>query len=239
MLLLPGENQLRPSTAVGLPERNLAPQSRTSSHREGNIEEGSKGGAKASKSGKQRRCSRINTVRPHNTHSSLKVSRMSGFHMEGFSGYSVKYSPFFDNKLAVASGANFGLVGNGKLYILDIDQNGRLQESNSFLTQDCLFDTAWNELHENQLVVAQGDGSLRLFDITLQNYPIAVFKEHEREVLSCNWNLVSKNTFVSSSWDGTAKIWSPLRSNSLLTLMPHPMKITEYIDRIDIPLSHQ
>lgn len=165
--------------------------------------------------------------------------KMSVFQMEGFSGYSVKYSPFFDNKLAVASGANFGLVGNGKLYILDIDQNGRLQESNSFLTQDCLFDTAWNELHENQVVVAQGDGSLRLFDISLQSYPIAVFKEHEREVLSCNWNLVSKNTFVSSSWDGTAKIWSPLRTNSLLTLVPHPMKITEYIDRIDVPLSHQ
>ncbi|KAG0657729.1 peroxisomal targeting signal 2 receptor [Maudiozyma exigua] len=164
---------------------------------------------------------------------------MNGYHMEGFSGYSVKYSPFYDNKLAIASGANFGLVGNGKLYILDINNQGKLEEYNSFITQDCLFDTAWNELHENQLVVAQGDGSLRLFDITQKDYPIAVFKEHEREVLSCNWNLVNKNTFISSSWDGTVKIWSPLRPNSLSTLIPNPMKVIEYIDRVDIPLSHQ
>lgn len=164
---------------------------------------------------------------------------MGEFHMEGFSGYSVNYSPFYDNKLAVAAGANFGLIGNGKLYILDINNAGNLQENNSFITQDCLFDTAWNELHENQIVVAQGDGSLRLFDITLKDYPIAIFREHEREVFSCNWNLVNKSTFVSSSWDGTVKIWSPLRPNSLTTFVPYPMKITEYIDRIDIPISHQ
>jgi WD40 repeat protein len=34
-------------------------------------------------------------------------------------------------------------------------------------TQDGLYDVAWSEIHENQLVTASGDGSLRLWDTTL------------------------------------------------------------------------
>ena len=34
----------------------------------------------------------------------------------------------------------------------------------SFDTQDGLFDLAWSEIHENQIVTAVGDGSIRLFD---------------------------------------------------------------------------
>ncbi|SCU90150.1 LADA_0F02168g1_1 [Lachancea dasiensis] len=147
---------------------------------------------------------------------------MLRYHMQGFSGYGIQYSPFFDNKIAVASGSNFGLVGNGKLFILDIDNKGRMMESKSFLTQDGLFDVAWNELHESQVLVAQGDGTLRLFDIMLNDYPIAVFHEHSKEVLSCNWNLINKHLFVSSSWDGSIKVWSPARSSSLTTLAPRP-----------------
>ena len=116
---------------------------------------------------------------------------MLKYHMKGYSGYGVAYSPFYDNKLAVASGSNFGLVGNGKLIILDIMPNGQLVESNSFLTQDGLFDLAWNESHENQCLVAQGDGSLRLFDIKLKDYPIAIYKEHQREVFSLIYSVVS------------------------------------------------
>lgn len=160
--------------------------------------------------------------------------------MPGYSGYGVQYSPFFDNKLAVVSGSNFGLVGNGKLFILEITPQGKVQEVNSFLTQDCLFDLAWNELHESQVIVAQGDGSLRLFDTKLAQYPIAIFKEHQKEVFCCNWNLLSKNTFVSSSWDGTVKIWSPTRKESLLTLLPRPLETTNLVDESrNIPMSNQ
>ncbi|KAH3901963.1 probable Peroxisomal targeting signal 2 receptor [Saccharomycodes ludwigii] len=147
---------------------------------------------------------------------------MLAYHMQNFSGYSVQYSPFFDNKLAVASGANYGLVGNGKLFILTIQPSGQIVPSNAFLTRDGLFDLSWNELNENQVLVAQGDGTLRLFDINLQKYPVAIFQEHKREVYSCNWNLVNKQNFVSSSWDGTCKIWSPVRKQSLLTWQPVP-----------------
>lgn len=54
------------------------------------------------------------------THSVLSME----FCTQGFNGYAVKYSPFFDSKLAVATAANYGLVGNGRLYILNLTANG-------------------------------------------------------------------------------------------------------------------
>lgn len=142
------------------------------------------------------------------------------YHDERFSGYGVQFSPFQDNRLATASGSNFGLVGNGKLTILDIDNLGQISSVNSYLTQDCLFDLTWNELNSNQILVAQGDGTLRLFDSKLNKYPIAIFKEHEREAVSCEWDLVSKTHFVSSSWDASVKLWAPQRPSSISTLKP-------------------
>ena len=85
---------------------------------------------------------------------------MLEFRTQGFNGYSVKYSPFFDSRIAVASAANFGLVGNGRLYVLGLTANGVVAEK-YFDTQDSLFDTAWSEAHENQLLTAGGDGSVQ------------------------------------------------------------------------------
>ena len=97
------------------------------------------------------------------------------------------WSPFFDNRLAIATAANYGLVGNGKLQVASLVGGGTVPvrgqidkwyvknwyTSNnvltltSFDTQDALFDLAWSESHENQIVTASGDGSIRLWDITL------------------------------------------------------------------------
>lgn len=49
---------------------------------------------------------------------------MLRFRTEGYNGSAVKYSPFFDNRLAVSTSANFGLVGNGRLFILELTPNG-------------------------------------------------------------------------------------------------------------------
>ena len=73
-------------------------------------------------------------------------------------------------------------------------------------TQDSLFDTAWSEAHENQVAVGCGDGSVKLFDISVPQFPVQSWQEHKREVFSVFWNLVAKDTFASSSWDGTIKI---------------------------------
>ena len=84
-----------------------------------------------------------------------------------------------------------------------------------FDTQDSLFDISWSEAHENQLVAACGDGSIKMFDIGIDDWPIHEWREHQREVFSVHWNLVSKDRFCSSSWDGTIKIVSPLLLCSL------------------------
>ncbi|KAJ9627105.1 peroxisomal targeting signal 2 receptor [Taxawa tesnikishii (nom. ined.)] len=145
---------------------------------------------------------------------------MLEFRTAGFNGYAVKYSPFFDSRLSVCAGANFGLVGNGRLFILGLTPNGIGCEK-VFETQDCLFDTCWSEAHENQLLTAGGDGSVKLFDVGVAEFPVAAWQEHAREVFSVSWNLAHKRTFLSSSWDGTVKIWSPESKASVLTLPVH------------------
>jgi peroxin-7 len=50
---------------------------------------------------------------------------------------------------------------------------------------------------------------------------VAGWQEHAREVFSVHWNLIDKATFLSSSWDGTVKIWTPERKESLMTLPVH------------------
>lgn len=99
-----------------------------------------------------------------------------------------------------------------------------------FDTQDSLYDLAWSETHENQVLVAAGDGSVKLFDIGIDEFPIQSWKEHMREVFAVHWNLVSKDTFCSSSWDGTIRVvrgpllpTSPnLYSPNAVTVEPQP-----------------
>lgn len=144
---------------------------------------------------------------------------MLEFQTPGFQGYSTKYSPFIDSRLAVVAAANFGLVGNGRLYVLRLTSTGIVAEK-WFDTQDSLFDLAWSETHENQVVVASGDGSIKLFDADLDEFPIRSWHEHKREAFSVHWNLVAKDVFASSSWDGTIKVWSPEQAESSTMTLP-------------------
>ncbi|KXS13201.1 WD40 repeat-like protein [Gonapodya prolifera JEL478] len=154
------------------------------------------------------------------------------FRTEGHNGYACPFSPFFENRIAVASAANFGIVGNGRLWILDINAppapgppgaaGGGVALQRSYDTQDGLFDACWSELNENQIVACSGDGSIKLFDTGVPDpFPIANWREHSREVFSVSWNQVKKDTFVSSSWDHTVKVWNPTHPRSLLTFSEH------------------
>ena len=46
---------------------------------------------------------------------------MATFQSPGFAHYSLAWSPFLNNTIAVAASANYGLIGNGKLNVLSID----------------------------------------------------------------------------------------------------------------------
>ncbi|OAA47705.1 peroxisome targeting signal type 2 receptor [Metarhizium rileyi] len=120
------------------------------------------------------------------------MAAMLEFRTSGYNPYAVKYSPYYDSRVAVASSANFGIVGNGRVFALGLTAQG--------------------------LIAAGGDGSLKLFDLAVDEFPVMNFHEHKRETFSVCWNPVTKDTFVSSSWDGTVKIWSPTRPHSLRTL---------------------
>lgn len=176
---------------------------------------------------------------------------MLEFRTPGFNPYAVKYSPYYDSRIAVATSANFGIVGNGRVFALGLTARGVQVEKTcvdvllvqtflrpwdrgrddglmrlplrSFDTNDALYDLAWSEINEKQLIVACGDGSLKLFDLGANDFPVMNFHEHKRETFSVCWSPVTKDSFVSSSWDGTVKIVrGPLAScrgrDSLTTL---------------------
>ncbi|KAK0531321.1 peroxisomal targeting signal 2 receptor [Tilletia horrida] len=161
----------------------------------------------------------------------------------GFAGYNVRWSPFFEHKLAIASAANYGLIGNGRLHVVHLGPPGAsagagvgdlpsMQVSNMFDTQDGLYDVAWSEMHENHLISSSGDGSIALWDTSHgpsgphagpSTRPLAHWRRHTREVFSLSWSPLQKHLFASSSWDGTVRIWTPERAGmevSMLCLSP-------------------
>lgn len=56
---------------------------------------------------------------------------MLHFHMEGFTASATKWSPFLDNRVAVSTGANFGLAGNGRLWTFQLTDNGLVLDKRS------------------------------------------------------------------------------------------------------------
>ncbi|KAI0314814.1 WD40 repeat-like protein [Amylostereum chailletii] len=144
----------------------------------------------------------------------------------GFAHYNIAWSPFHPQRLAIASSANYGLVGNGRLHIASMTPQPLgtppiVALEKHYETQDGVYDVAWSEVHENQLVSGSADGSLRLWDVLLNDRPISMWREHSREVFSVDWSNIKKDQFASCSWDGTVKLWSPDLPRSLTTLQAH------------------
>ena len=74
-----------------------------------------------------------------------------------FHPYSVEFSPFEENKLAVGASQHFGIVGNGRQFILQLTDKG-IRELAHFDTQDGVYDCSWSESNENHLLSGIGDG---------------------------------------------------------------------------------
>lgn len=146
----------------------------------------------------------------------------------GFNGYAVKFSPFAPTRLAVASAQNYGIIGNGAQIIGDVDPvSGEFIEVCRFHTQDGLYDCAWSEGHENVIVSACGDGSVKVWDVAAgpRANPLRSLHEHAHEVYATSWNLAgARDTFLTASWDDTIKLWSIDRGESFMEAVDYMLK---------------
>lgn len=77
---------------------------------------------------------------------------------------SCKWSPVDPTKLVLASAQNYGMLGNGAVTLLNINNAG-IQIAQTYQTPDATFDVCFNEANPNQLLSAGGDGMLRLWDV--------------------------------------------------------------------------
>ncbi|KAH9524981.1 peroxisomal targeting signal 2 receptor [Bulinus truncatus] len=136
-------------------------------------------------------------------------------------GYSVKFSPYFHNRIACVSSQYYGIAGCGTLFVLDIHAN------EISVVQVCewnngLFDVAWAENNENILVTAGGDGSIQVWDVSQQQGLLKVLKEHEKEVNAVDWSQTrSEHLVLSGSWDTLIKLWDITQDKSLFTFSGH------------------
>jgi len=149
-----------------------------------------------------------------------------------FAGYSLRSSPFEPGLWAVATSANFGIVGNGRLHVVRAVLQDRavvLQPVCSYDTNHGLYDCAWSEQSERHLLCASADGSVKLYDISAATggRPVMAFCEHQAEVNSVDFNLRLKESFASASWDGSVRVWRAERPESLLILAEHSHVVYE------------
>ncbi|XP_055700842.1 peroxisomal targeting signal 2 receptor [Phlebotomus papatasi] len=139
-------------------------------------------------------------------------------------GYSVRFSRFNADRLAVATSQFFGLAGGGTLFILELTPDGGIQEVQSFQWSDGLFDVVWSET-PSAVITASGDGGLQLWNADAEARsatPQSCYCEHRKEVYSVDWSRTrQEQLMLSASWDCTIKLWDPHRSASISTYLGH------------------
>ncbi|XP_076357661.1 peroxisomal targeting signal 2 receptor-like [Tachypleus tridentatus] len=144
------------------------------------------------------------------------------FRTTGQHGYGIKFSPFFPNRLACATSQNYGIAGKGSLYILEETPSGLLQSVSISSWNDGLYDVTWSELNSNIIVTGSGDGSVQIWDTVDHEHPVAVLKDHNKEVYSVDWSQTrDEQLLLTASWDKTVKLWDPQTTVLLNTFIGH------------------
>jgi len=138
-----------------------------------------------------------------------------------FAGYSCEFSPYHPNLLAVSTAQYYGIVGNGRLHILDLAAPGGPAPVCEWITKDGVYDCSWSEDNEHVIATAQGDGTVKLFDWTKPQGPIMSLEEHTAEVYGVDWNMTQKNLVASAAWDHTVKVWDIMSGQCVRTYRCH------------------
>lgn len=138
-----------------------------------------------------------------------------------FEGYSCKFSPFVPNLIAVCFSQYYGIIGNGRISLFSQNpMTGVLEETRRFNTNDGVFDIAWSEANENQVLAGCGDGSLKLYDVNNQQ-PLLSIKDHAGEIFGVSWNHNMTNIVASASMDATVKLYDLGKGAPFATLIEH------------------
>uniref|UniRef100_H2YS78 Peroxin-7 n=1 Tax=Ciona savignyi TaxID=51511 RepID=H2YS78_CIOSA len=134
---------------------------------------------------------------------------MAAFQTPKLHGYSVKFSPFSPTRFACVACEQYGISGSAALLVFEFppDLSGPPVVVQNCRWSDGLFDLCWSELDPDICVTAGGDGAIQVWNV-LNKEPIAVLKNHEKEVYSVDWSHKGdKNLVLSSSWDSSCRVW--------------------------------
>ena len=133
-----------------------------------------------------------------------------------FAIYSTEFSPFRDDLLLAGAAQYYGIVGNGKAVVFQKNpQTGEWLPAAEWLTQDGVYDTAWSEASENVFATAQGDGTLKLFDVTKAGAPVVATRPHQQEVYGVDWNSNLRELICTASWDSTNLVFDAIKGTEL------------------------
>eukprot|EP00850_Spirogloea_muscicola_P014406 SM000103S09498 [mRNA] locus=s103:311070:313114:+ [translate_table: standard] len=128
-----------------------------------------------------------------------------------FNGYArrrrraqVRFSPFHENRLAVATAQNFGIVGNGRQYILELTPAG-IVAVGAFDTADGLYDCAWSEASVSSPAPRRQPSDTSQLLLRFLCTSLAV---PNASVVAApgSWAQENENILVSASGDGSIKV---------------------------------
>ena len=144
-----------------------------------------------------------------------------------FNGYSVKFSPFEEGRIAVATAQNFGIIGNGRQYVLQVTTSPspipttclpcHAMRSSAACTRILAPSASDRLIHASarQQITPNGLREVAVFDTTDGLY-------------DCAWSEDNENILVSASGDGSIKVWdlhAPPPANPLRSFEEHSREV--------------
>jgi len=142
-----------------------------------------------------------------------------------FNGYSVKFSPFEEGRIAVATAQNFGIIGNGRQYVLQVSGYAPHYRTAMHDISDRVSLLVPDRSHLDsrpspsrpvcEQITPNGLREVAVFDTTDGLY-------------DCAWSEDNENILVSASGDGSIKVWdlhAPPTANPLRSFEEHSREV--------------
>lgn len=90
--------------------------------------------------------------------------------------------------------------------------------SHSYEWSNGLFDVTWAENNENVVLTVSGDGTVQVWNLVKDGFPVMVLKEHTKEVYGVDWSQTrDQHLILTASWDKTVKLVNDIPTNPCCT----------------------